>query len=227
MKKSLLVLFFGFISFNIFCQDLDCQVYKNGLFMIPMDSLAPETLIMREGNRQEELIYGELDTLKFEVSWEGDCTYILTPIDKDLLFNSGMPKDAKLIVQITKTSGDNYWQTAKFNFDEYVMSSQVFRADSTILLKYKKIEADIKAQIQVSDLMQTYMKEQEYDKAVSLFSKPIQKIIKEKMKDRHLFDNWCKSWILSESDNIVYMKKIKKGQANFILEDGVWKINEL
>ncbi|EHQ02132.1 hypothetical protein [Gillisia limnaea] len=77
MKKLLLLLSI-LTSFSSCAQELTCADFKEGEFLIPADSLNPESYkISRKNGTQLELDENG-DEIKINIKYKDDCNYILT-----------------------------------------------------------------------------------------------------------------------------------------------------
>lgn len=127
--KNLLVAAFLLFTSSAFAQQMDCEKFKNGKFMIPDDGLGA-SYIERNGDRQVE--YGEGSGLKlaFKVKWVNECTYILTL--SEVLEN---PNEIELVigetlkVEIIETKASSYIQRSTFPGVPDSYESEMFQTD--------------------------------------------------------------------------------------------------
>ncbi len=87
-------------------------------------------------------------------------------------------------------------------------------------------EDTIPGQIHTAELLRNYMENKEYEKAIGLFSAEEQQNIRKGQKDPEIFQYWCWAWTFDSTKMERYIAKIKKGQAPFVIEEGIWKIDE-
>lgn len=71
-----------------------------------------------------------------------------------------------------------------------------------------------------------YMDTEEYDKAISYFSKKQQEKIAIRRKDALSFADWLSAWKINELQMLKYFQLMDERKGNFVFEDGVWKIDE-
>jgi hypothetical protein len=104
-----------------------------------------------------------------------------------------------------------------------VIHSDEQNSDNTYVFS----ESDsISGQIQTAKLLNLYMNDKQYQKAIELFSVREQKNIKQIQEDKEAFKYWCLAWTLSPEKYERYISKIKNKKAYFIFENGAWKIDE-
>jgi hypothetical protein len=109
-----------------------------------------------------------------------------------------------------------------FLFFGLIGSAQSTEKDEFIYTR----EDTITGQIHTAELLRTYMNNKEYEKAIGLFSAEEQQNIREGQKDTEKFQYWCLAWTLDSKQLERYISMIKKGQAPFVFEVGIWKIDE-
>jgi hypothetical protein len=118
MKKLIVfvVFIFAFTASN--AQTLNCKKFRNGTFQMKYNK-GNIAIIKRQGNVQDEFVNGaKIPTLSFIVKWIDDCTYTLTPDLVTRKKNPDMPKDATMVVKITKTTSNSYFTTSYLNADK-------------------------------------------------------------------------------------------------------------
>ena len=125
-------------------QNRECKGFKNGYFKILKDSISEESFIARNENVQTETINGKYVSSIFHVEWIDDCLYTLTPTKKTLLQFDGLPKDARLTVEIIETKENSYTQKSTANFADFEIITEVIKL---ILLNLKNIKKQIQLMI--------------------------------------------------------------------------------
>lgn len=88
------------------------------------------------------------------------------------------------------------------------------------------IDQPIEGQIQTAKRLKTYMDEKDYDNAINLFSSKERRNIEKIRDDQNMFNYWCLAWTLDSDKLNRYISNIKKNEANFVFEEGEWKIDE-
>ncbi len=109
-------------------QPLDCKLIKDGTFKMPGDSLNPETIIVRLGNKQTESS-AKIKSFESVVKWTSDCSYILTPTEKTIAAfpTIGLPKGCFLTVKIIEIKGDQITIESEWNFFKKVYTTKVLK----------------------------------------------------------------------------------------------------
>lgn len=77
MKKIVCVAILVMISATSFGQQLKCKKFKTGTFIIPGDSIVPQTTLKRNETSQFESISAKEFT-NLDITWVDDCNYVLT-----------------------------------------------------------------------------------------------------------------------------------------------------
>lgn len=127
MIRIALVTVFTFLAMPLFAQDADCQDFRTGQYKIIHDTTGG-SIIKRAQATQIEYNSRSNLTLKLDVNWVGDCTFVLT-LD-EVLKNPNdiyVPKDATFTVEIIETKADAYKQRTTSNFSENVMVTKAIR----------------------------------------------------------------------------------------------------
>jgi hypothetical protein len=81
IKKILCVVVLVMISATSFGQKLKCKKFKTGTFIIPGDSIVPQSTLKRNKTDQFESISAK-EFMNLDITWVDDCNYVLT-IKKD------------------------------------------------------------------------------------------------------------------------------------------------
>lgn len=108
LKYFIFLLFFLLFNQSIKAQDeLSCKDFKEGTFVIPAKDGMPETLIIRKGNQQTEIM--ELKGVRHEdvidLKWIDDCTYLVALKEEINSAGTKSPEAlAKMIITIQMTS---------------------------------------------------------------------------------------------------------------------------
>jgi hypothetical protein len=138
MKLTLTILISLFFSVSysqtsnlskIEAQKINCEIFLNGTFKIPGDSISPETILVRNGKYQKETTDKVEGYSEFIVNWIDNCTYTLTPTEITFKRFPGLPKNALLTVQIIEIKDNSYVQISSANFSEMKMTSEVFKIE--------------------------------------------------------------------------------------------------
>ena len=127
--KNLVLLLLMFSSLSVFSQQVDCEKYKDGKFII-VDEENGNSHIERKGSKQTE--YGEGSGLKleFKIKWLNECTYTVTL--KKIVENPNkipLSKDMVLTVEIIETKENSYMQRSTSNLYDMVIESEMMRVD--------------------------------------------------------------------------------------------------
>lgn len=126
--KTLFLLVF-LININAtFSQHIDCLRFKTGTFKL-LDASSPDYFIIRNDSIQTETANNSIVTTDFYIRWIDDCNYELT-LKKMHNRPAGikMPdKTIKLVVKITKISGDTCWVETKANTSNYVSKKRMLK----------------------------------------------------------------------------------------------------
>lgn len=132
--KKILFLLFSFTTFVSSAQDLTCADFKNGKFLIPGDSLNPETFIVTRNNGKQIEIDEDGNKIQIDIEYINDCNYILTynPNSKNLdniaryINASGGVK-----IKVTKIKGDtlSYIGVIKNDSIYYKMPGKIIKLE--------------------------------------------------------------------------------------------------
>lgn len=109
-KRNIFIVLLTICSNAALAQTVDCFKYKEGRFRIIDPNAGGVTIIDRKGGYQTESNEGLKIQVRFTVTWQDDCTYMLK-IDK-ILRNENKVKlpSITLKVKIVQTGKDNYVQ---------------------------------------------------------------------------------------------------------------------
>ena len=77
IKRILCVVVLVMISATSFGQQLKCKKFKTGTFIIPGDSIVPQSTLKRSKTSQFESISAK-DFMDLDITWTDDCNYVLT-----------------------------------------------------------------------------------------------------------------------------------------------------
>ena len=131
MKNIFLLLLITILTaMHLNGQELNCSDFLNGHYIIPRDYPAPQWTIIRLDSLQKEVGTGDTDTVEFHVKWIDECIYTLTPVDEKILFDSGIPPNSTLQVEILETGKNKYYKKSTFSFSELEIFSDVIRVDT-------------------------------------------------------------------------------------------------
>ncbi len=115
------------VAYKVNAQESNCEKFKNGHFIIPKDSHAPESTIIRNGSIQTEQVKGSKEVSEFVVEWVDECTYTLTPTAKTRKLYKNLPKDATLTVEIIEVKKNSYIQRSTSSFSDFVATTEVIK----------------------------------------------------------------------------------------------------
>ncbi|RZA01141.1 MAG: hypothetical protein EOP47_11745 [Sphingobacteriaceae bacterium] len=127
MKKIIFVLpvmFFVVIS-SVFAQKLNCAKFKNGTFK--MTYQGKETIIVRNGNQQQQYYDGSKEPTIYAVKWVNSCTLNLIPAQKRVKELKDVPSNAYLTQKIIKTSKNSYTQLTSANFSKRTITTEIYK----------------------------------------------------------------------------------------------------
>jgi hypothetical protein len=108
-------------------QKLNCEKFKNGEFVIFIDSFSQETSIKRNGNFQTEIQVGITEPTELVVNWIDDCTYTLKPKDISLDKFKDLPENALVQVEIIEIKENSYIQKSTANFADFEIIREVHK----------------------------------------------------------------------------------------------------
>lgn len=77
IKKIVCVVVLVMISAISFGQELKCKKFKTGTFIIPGDSIVPQSTLKRNKTSQFESISAKV-FMDLDITWTDDCNYVLT-----------------------------------------------------------------------------------------------------------------------------------------------------
>lgn len=126
MKRWLLVILI-FDSILGFCQNKECEKFKEGKFEI-IDSGVVSSSIVREGLKQVEYSKEINVEILSKVLWIDECTYKLEL--EEILKNPNnipLPKDLVMTVEIIETKENSYIQRSFSNYSDIVVEYEVFK----------------------------------------------------------------------------------------------------
>jgi len=106
-------------------QQPDCKRFKDGTFTITDKDVV--YIIERHGNKQSETRQGSTDTSAFVVTWINDCTYRLNPYPDYFVKHPNESKDEMMMITITKTTPNSYFETTTSNFFKGEVSAEVVK----------------------------------------------------------------------------------------------------
>ncbi|MEN9347141.1 MAG: hypothetical protein RLZZ77_652 [Bacteroidota bacterium] len=100
----------------------------------------------------------------------------------------------------------------------------------------QRIEPDFNYQYAAADTVEGYketarrvkyyMDSEQYDLAISYFSKKQQEKIAIRRQSALSFADWLSAWKINDLQMLKYFQMMEQRKGNFIFEDGVWKIDE-
>lgn len=127
--KNILLIAFCMLGFLVSAQDMDCQQFKDGLFVLKSD--LGTFLITRSGNRQIETSTNEKGKVILEVEWINECTYTLKLIkEKGKKMKTTFPEGFKLIVEIIEINGNSYTQVTTANMADFEIEADMVKVES-------------------------------------------------------------------------------------------------
>ena len=135
MNKYILIMII-LIGANSYSQELTCESFHNGTFIIPADDTLPFSIkVERNGNYQSEIIINpevidaedsKLRKKVFEIiDWIDDCTYRLKydktkmELDEHQKF---VNRNGGLLVEMVKIDGSCFYYNSSMTVDGEVMS---------------------------------------------------------------------------------------------------------
>lgn len=100
----------------------------------------------------------------------------------------------------------------------------------------QRIEPDFNYQYTATDTIEGYketarrvkyyMDSEQYDIAISFFSKKQQDKIAIRRQDALSFADWLSAWKINDLQMLKYFQLMDQRKGNFVFEDGIWKIDE-
>ncbi|MEH6537507.1 MAG: hypothetical protein V7719_14005 [Psychroserpens sp.] len=114
-----------FMSATSFGQELKCKKFKTGTFIIPGDSIVPQSTLKRNNTSQIESI-SETESVELDIEWVDDCNYVLKlskskPRKAISEIEKTIDKEGGLRIQMLRTVKDTMYFRAKstINGKEY------------------------------------------------------------------------------------------------------------
>ncbi|MCK0110488.1 hypothetical protein MWU58_14410 [Flavobacteriaceae bacterium S0825] len=135
MNKYILIMII-LISANSHSQQLTCENFKNGTFIIPADETLPISIrVERNGNNQTEIILNpevidaedlELRKTFFEIiEWIDDCSYRITYNETKMTLDEHQKfvnENGGLLVEMVKIEGSCFYYMSSIDVDGEVVS---------------------------------------------------------------------------------------------------------
>ena len=131
--KKLLVLLLISTSFSSCGQELTCADFKEGEFLIPADSLNPESYkISRKNGKQIELDQNG-DEIKIDIKYKDDCNYTLTYQESQNLDELAkyINKSGGIHIKVLEIKGDTLTYSGLIENDtlSYEMPGKLIKLD--------------------------------------------------------------------------------------------------
>lgn len=125
MKNLIIGILISFSSFA-FGQEMDCQKFKNGKFIIP-NSEYGDSYLVRKGNIQTETAEKSDFKATFTVKWIDDCTYTLQ-LKKMINNPDEIPFDKNTIITVTilEVRKNSYIQRSTSNNFDAIFEGEIF-----------------------------------------------------------------------------------------------------
>ncbi|MDG5491395.1 hypothetical protein [Psychroserpens sp. SPM9] len=100
-----------------FAQDLKCKKFKTGTFIIPGDSIVPQSTLKRSKAVQVESISAK-ESMTLDIEWIDDCNYVLklsksTPEEDISEIEKMIDAEGGLRIQMLRTVKDTMYFRAK------------------------------------------------------------------------------------------------------------------
>ena len=76
IKRLVCIVVLVFVSTISFGQELKCKKFKTGTFIIPGDSIVPQSTLKRSKTSQTESISAK-ESVLLDLEWIDDCNYVL------------------------------------------------------------------------------------------------------------------------------------------------------
>lgn len=127
MKLKILILLFA-MSFTTYAQE-NCKKFRTGKFQNIEKGIVKSTIERNDSIQREYFADKEI---KLEITWIDECTYKLKLVWGNDAFWNRRPKDMPtpdLIVQITKTNGNEYEQESKSEGEDFIYKSTLTKIE--------------------------------------------------------------------------------------------------
>lgn len=110
----------------------DCSMLKSGRYRINNEKNGLVTILSRTGNKQAEVVEGEIDSSFMEVRWTGNCQYELHYMEGDPTIPDSLRDFAEanpVLVKILKVEKDYYIYRAEIKGIEQLRTDTAFNAE--------------------------------------------------------------------------------------------------
>jgi hypothetical protein len=110
IKRLFFVIALSMIGAISFGQELKCKKFRTGTFIIPGDSLVPQSKLIRSKKSQVESISAK-ESMNLDIVWVDDCNYTLTlskstPVEEISEIEKQIDKEGGLRIKMLRTSKD-------------------------------------------------------------------------------------------------------------------------
>lgn len=125
MKNLIIGILISFSTFA-FGQEMDCQRFRDGKFIIPSSEYG-DSFLVRKGNVQTETAANSKFKATFTVKWIDDCTYTLQL--KKLINNPDeifFDKSTIITVTILEVRKNSYIQRSTSNNFDTIFEGEIF-----------------------------------------------------------------------------------------------------
>jgi hypothetical protein len=130
MLKKHVLLFLFVLPFIAKSQNVDCFKFKEGKFRIADTRAGVVTVADRRGGYQTESSETLKATVRFIISWQGDCSYTLK-LDKVIRneHKIDFPPNLEIHVKIIATNGKTYTQQTSSSITNGIYNVEVTKID--------------------------------------------------------------------------------------------------
>ena len=125
IKQLLCIVVILLTSATSFGQELKCKKFRTGTFIIPGDSIVPQSKLIRNKTTQVESLSAKEST-ELDIVWIDDCNYVLTiskstPESKISEVEKLIDKEGGLRIEMLRTAKDTVFfrAVAKINGVDY------------------------------------------------------------------------------------------------------------